>query len=689
MEKKIKDYLEKHKKPVSLNRLVKELNFNKKERGKLARTLNYLEKKGRLKIMGDRVVSFPQTKLVKGTFSLNPRGFGFVTPERPDRGSQDIFIPPHQTAGAISGDLVEVLIREKGRQGKPEGRIIRILKKARASLYGVFLEINYQPYALPMDTLFEEPLPLKLKSRKKPKPGQIIEIDRTSLELARVLGYQDEPGVDLKVVIKQHDLPDEFSEEALKEAALLPDQPEPEDLQDRIDYRNWTTVTIDGEKAQDFDDAVSIKKLSNGHYLLGVHIADVSHYVQPGSAPDQEAYLRGTSVYFPDLTLPMLPEKLSNNLCSLRPRVPRLTVSAIMEIDRQGNVLKADFHPSVIQTVERLTYTSVFKIFEGDRQEQRLYQHILPDLFTMRELARILKTRRLTQGSLEFDLLEPELVYQEGLLTAVVPSERNEAHCLIEEFMLAANVAVANYLTWLNYPCLYRVHPAPARSDLEKLRDLLVHFGIQLPRASQIKSSDLQKIIDSFKGQPEEKFITIQVLRSLKLAIYSEENCGHFGLAQTAYTHFTSPIRRYPDLVIHRLLKRALSGRKPQPLPLSEMAVHCSQRERIADEAERSLIEWRILRLLKNKVGEEFTGMITDINRAGLIVELDGYFIDGILPYSALGDDYFLKKNEKTLRGKKTGITFSLGDKVRVLLVSCNPILKKVEFVLGNQADLI
>lgn len=687
MEKKIKEYLEKNKKPVSLNRLIKALNLNKKERRKLAGTLNYLEKKGILKIMGDRILRVSQAQLLRGTFSLNPRGFGFVTPETPDYGSQDIFIPPHQTAGAVTGDLVEVLIREKGRQGKPEGRIVRILKKARTSLYGVFLEINYQPYALPMDTLFEEPLPLKLKSRKKPKPGQIVEIDRTSLELVRVLGYQDEPGVDLKVVINQHNLPDEFSKEALEEAASMPDEPQPEDLQDRVDYQNWTTVTIDGEKAQDFDDAVSIKKLSNGNFLLGVHIADVSHYVRPGSALDRDAYLRGTSVYFPDLTLPMLPEKLSNNLCSLRPKVPRLTVSVIMEIDRKGNVVKANFHPSVIKTVERLTYTSVFKIFQGDSEEQKRYHHILSDLFTMRELAQILKARRLKQGSLDFDLLEPELVYQEGLLTAVMPSERNEAHCLIEEFMLAANVAVANYLTDLNYPCLYRVHPAPARSDLEKLRNLLVHFGIQLPRASQIKSSDLQKVIDSFKGRPEEKFITIQVLRSLKLAVYSEENCGHFGLAQTAYTHFTSPIRRYPDLVIHRLLKRALAGKKPRPLPLAEIALHCSQRERIADEAERSLIEWRILRLLKNKLGEEFSGMITDINRAGLVVELDDYFIDGLIPYSALGDDYFLKKNEKTLRGRKTGATFSLGDKVRVVLVSCNPILKKVEFALGNQAD--
>jgi len=687
METKIKEFLKNNKKPVSLNRLVRALNLNKKERRKLAGTLKYLEKQGLLKIMGDRIMAQPGTNLMRGIFSLNPRGFGFVTPESPEAGTQDVFIPPHQTAGAVTGDLVEVMVREKGLKGKPEGRILRILRRGRPTLFGVFLEVNHQPFALPMDTLFEEPLPLKIRGTRKPKPGQIVELDRSTFKLVKTLGYQDEPGVDLAVTINQHNLLDQFSEEALREAEALPDEPGPQDLEARVDYRNWTTVTVDGEKAQDFDDAVSIRKLPNGNFLLGVHIADVSHYLKPGSALDRDAYLRGTSVYFPDLTLPMLPEKLSNHLCSLRPRVPRLTMSAIMEIDRRGNIIKAEFHPSVIKTAERMTYTSVHKIFRGDPEEQKRYEYILNDLFTMRELARILKAKRLQQGSLDFDLLEPELVYREGLLTAVIPSERNEAHCLIEEFMLVANVAVANYLTEMEHPCLYRVHPAPARSDLEKLRNLLVHFGVELPRSSQIKSADLQKVIEQFKGRPEEKFITIQVLRSLRLAVYSEENCGHFGLAQSAYTHFTSPIRRYPDLVIHRLLKRALTGKKPRPLPLAEMALHCSQRERMADEAEKSLMEWRILRLLKNKLGEEFNGMITDITRAGLIVELDDYFIDGLIPYSALGDDYFLRKNEATLRGRKTGTTFSLGDKVRVALVSCQPILKKVEFLLANSVD--
>lgn len=687
MEKEIIEYLEKNKNPVSLVKLARSLNLNKTERRKLKGLLGYLDKKGLLKLKGDKVQALPRNKIGRGIISLNKRGFAFVTPETAEGSSADIFIPPGQTAGALTGDLVEVMVREDGPKGKAEGRVTRILKRGRTAIFGLYLEINYQPFALPLDTVHEEPFLVKLRSRQRPKPGQIIEIDRQSLEVKKILGYQDEPEVDLKVVINQYNLLDKFGREALAEAAALPAAPRPEDFAGRVDYRGWITITIDGEKAQDFDDALSIKKLANGHYLLGVHIADVSHYVKPGSPLDQEAYLRGTSVYFPDLTLPMLPEKLSNDLCSLRPRVPRLTVSAVIEIDERGDIIQTDFHPSIIQTSERMTYTSVYKIFQGDPEERGRYSYLLNDLFVIRHLAQVLKARRLKQGSLDFDLLEPELVYREGLLTAVVPSERNEAHCLVEEFMLAANVAVATYLTELDYGCLYRVHPAPTRSDLEKLRNLLVHFGLELPRASQIKSAHLQKIIETFKGQPEEKFITIQVLRSMRLAVYSDQNCGHFGLAQSVYAHFTSPIRRYPDLVVHRLLKRALTGKKPRPLPLADLALHCSQRERLADEAERSLIQWRIMRLLKDKLGEDFSGIITDINRAGLVVELDDYFIDGLLPYSALGDDYFLKRDEKTLRGRRSGVTFSLGEKVRVKMVSCNPILRKVEFRLADKID--
>jgi ribonuclease R len=514
----------------------------------------------------------------------------------------------------------------------------------------------------------------------------VVEADRATLELAGILGFPDDPGVDTQVIIRRHGLASGFSAEVLAEAAAARTELTAEDLAGRTDHRSWQTVTIDGEKAQDFDDAVSVRFLPNGHYLLGVHIADVSHYVRPGTALDGEAFARATSVYFPDLTLPMLPEKLSNNLCSLRPREPRLTVSVLLEIDGAGRVVREEFHPSVIQTVERMTYTSVFKIFEGDRAEREKYAHVVPALLLMRDLARLLRMKRAEAGSLDFDLLEPELVYKEGSLQSIVPTERNEAHQLIEEFMVAANVTVASRLAKAGVPAMFRIHPAPAEADLEKLRELLGHFGLVLPKADRIGSKDLQGVLERMKGQPGEKFVNVQVLRSLKLAVYSDEDLGHYGLAKTEYTHFTSPIRRYPDLIIHRVLKRLLAGSRAEKAPMADWALHCSKMERQADEAEKGLLMWRIFRFLKTKLGDEFEGIISDVTRAGLLVELDDYFAEGLLPFQSLDGDYYVRRNAKTLRGRRKGRTFDLGDRVRVVLVACDPALRRMEFTLSPEA---
>jgi ribonuclease R len=513
----------------------------------------------------------------------------------------------------------------------------------------------------------------------------IVEVDRGTHELVSVLGFPDDPGVDTQVVIRRHGLASEFPAEVLAEAEAERSAVSAEDLAGRTDHRDWLTVTIDGEKAQDFDDAVSVRFLDNGHYLLGVHIADVSHYVRPGTALDGEALARATSVYFPDTTLPMLPERLSNDLSSLRPRVPRLTVSALLEIDGAGRVVREEFHPSVIRTVERMTYTSVSRIFEGDRAEKERYGHVVPALLLMRELARLLRARRAEDGSLDFDLMEPELVYKEGTLTSIVPAGRSEANQLIEEFMVAANVAVAAHLSRAGVPALYRIHPAPAVEDLEKLRELLSHFGLVLPRGERIGPRDLQAVLERMKGQPGEKFVNVQVLRSLKLAVYADENLGHYGLAKTDYTHFTSPIRRYPDLVVHRALKHLLAGGKAEKASLAALALHCSQKERQADESEKDLLLWRIFRFIKTKLGEELDGVITDVTKAGLLVELDEYFAEGILPFQSLDGDYYVRRTAKTLRGRKKGRTFDLGDRVRVVLVACDPALRRMEFSLSPE----
>ncbi len=681
MEKKIAALLRKHPEGLGFLDIVRELRLPRKNKNKLLEGLRALEKDGIVSRVKNRYSLPPKTNLVRGRLVSVLRGFGFVTPE--GVGTEDVFIPARDSGGALQGDSVEVLVRERGRRGKPEGKIVRIIKKERKRILGTYVERGGAPYLAAFDSMSPEELPIRLMGKPFPRPGMIVEADRTTLELAAILGFPDDPGVDTQVIIRRHGLASGFSAEVLGEAAAARSELTAEDLARRTDHRGWQTVTIDGEKAQDFDDAVSVRFLPNGHYLLGVHIADVSHYVKPGTALDGEALARTTSVYFPDLTLPMLPEKLSNDLCSLRPGQPRLTVSVLMEIDGAGQVIREEFHPSVIQTVERMTYTSVFKIFEGDRAERKTYAHVVPALLVMRDLARLLRAKRVEAGSLDFDLLEPELVYKEGSLHSIVPIERNEAHQLIEEFMVAANVAVASHLAKAGVPALFRIHPAPAEADLEKLRELVGHFGLILPKADRIGSKDLQGALERMKGQPGEKFINVQVLRSLKMAVYSDENLGHYGLAKKDYTHFTSPIRRYPDLIVHRVLKRLLEGGRADKAPLADLALHCSKMERKADEAEKGLLEWRIFRLLKTKLGDEFEGTISDVIRAGLLVELDDYFVEGLLPFQSLDGDYYERRNAKTLRGRRKGRTFDLGDRVRVILVACDPALRRMEFTLS------
>ncbi|MCP2619530.1 VacB/RNase II family 3'-5' exoribonuclease [Candidatus Aminicenantes bacterium AC-335-K20] len=443
----------------------------------------------------------------------------------------------------------------------------------------------------------------------------------------------------------------------------------------------YNKITIDGEDARDFDDAVSLEKLSNGNYLLGVHIADVSHFVKQGSNLDKEAYRRGNSVYFPDKVLPMLPERLSNQVCSLKPGKDRLTFSVLMEINEQGEILNYRFTPSIIRSYARMTYNSVFKILQNDKEEQKKYKNLVSLLFLMRELAQILREKRIEEGSLDFDLVEPELIYRNGTLHAIGRFEQNEAHQIIEEFMLAANETVASFLAGNDYPLLFRVHESPEKLKLDKLKKLLQNLGLLQNGKKPLTSFDLQKIIYKVQGKPEEKFVSLKILKSLPLAHYSVQNAGHFGLAKEFYTHFTSPIRRYPDLVVHRILKKALKGEKINNLPLDKIAEHCSETERNAEDAERDLIEWRIIRFLRSKLGEVFTGTIMDIAKEGLIIELDEYFIEGMIHYSDLRDDYYYKISPYAIKGKRKGKIYKLGDRLKVTLAMVDIYRRKVFFV--------
>jgi len=681
MIKQVLSLLSQHKEGMSLARIARELHLAPEEKALLKKSIKRLESQGVILKLRKKYFLFPRTNIVQGRFTASPRGFGFVIPD--EEHLEDIFVPARFSGGACHGDTVEVSFKDRGQKGKPEGRVIRILSREKQSLLGLCRVQSSQVFFLPFGAPSAQEVPISWSGSLSPKSGDVVKVNRDSLTLEEILGPLDSPGVDTKVIIERYNLEAGFSKEALEEADEISSTISSEQRKDRIDYTDWLTITIDGEDAQDFDDAVSIRLSEAGHYLLGVHIADVSHFVRPGTALDREAYRRGTSVYFPDLTLPMLPEKLSNHVCSLRPQEEKVAVSVVMEINSRGEVLHVDFYPSLIRTVERMTYGLVFRILKGDEVERKKYASLVPDLLNMRVLAQKLRKKRIREGSLDFDLTEPELVYREGNLSSIIPFESNEAHHIIEEFMVAANESVAAFLTSKGIPLLYRVHPQPSPVDLDGLRKLLEHFNIYLPKTQKITRKDLQQVLEQAREKPEEKFIILQVLKSLRLAAYSDEKIGHYGLAKKEYTHFTSPIRRYPDLIVHRILSHVLNQDKIKIEGLSFLSKLCSQKERSAEEAEKDLVEWRIFRFLKGKLGEEFEGLIVDITRAGLVVELDGYFVDGLVPYSDLGGDYFYKKSERILIGRRSGKAFELGSRVRIILVSVDPNLRRMSLILA------
>lgn len=665
---------------MSLSKISRELRLSPQDKELLRKQIKKLEGQGLLLKLRKKYFLRPRSNITQGRFVSSGRGFGFVIPE--EEYLEDIFVPARYAGEAYHGDLVEVHYKERGRKAKPEGRIIRVIEKSRQNLLGTSRIRAGQIFFTPLGGVTLREIPVKSRADRLPVSGEVIRVRRDTMSLEEVLGDPDSPGVDVKVIIERYGLEDTFSSIALDETQGIPDEVPSQEREGRIDHKDWPSVTIDGENAQDFDDAVSIKALSNGNYLLGVHIADVSHYVRPGTALDSDAFRRGTSVYFPDTTLPMLPEKLSNRVCSLRPREEKLTVTVAMEINKESKVQRVDIYPSLIRTVERMTYDSVLKIIKGDKVEKKRYASLERDLIMMGELSRILRAKRIKEGGLDFDLTEPELVYKEGNLYSVIPFVANEAHHIIEEFMVLANESVASYLDAKGMPLIYRVHPKPLLPDLDNLRQLLEPFQISLPPSKKIVSSDLQQVLDRVRGESAEKFVTLQVLKSLRIAEYSVDNDGHYGLAKEKYTHFTSPIRRYPDLMVHRILKAVLRGDKIETEGLASIARYCSQQERNAEEAEKDLVEWRIYRFLKKKLGDEFEGVIVDMTRAGLIVELDDYLVQGLVPFRDLGGDYSFQKSKKFLVEKKSGRMFRLGNRVSVSLVSVDPILKRMGLMI-------
>ena len=729
---------------VDFRHLAKQLRAKGKKRLALQRAVGQLAERGLLVEFraGHYAVPNSDSEFTSGRLRRHRDGFGFVIPDKPLPGGADVFIPPPALGEAMNDDRVLVRITRIGEDGRADGRIEKILKRTHQFIVGMFRYAETGCFVAPHDERLRDPIAItaghELPSGQEqaerlgdlPPPevrsareldGMIVTVEVTSfpigLELARgrvveILGQSSDFGIDVEIIIRKFHLPHRFPSQVRDEVGLLSGSLDPLALAGRRDFRDLDVVTIDGESARDFDDAVWVRRLENGNFALQVHIADVSHYVRPGSALDQEARLRGTSVYFPDRAVPMLPAELSTGICSLNPKAGRLVLSALMEIDKKGNVTAAEFCRGVIRSAERMTYADVFRILDGDEEARHRYRPLVENFERMKELALILNRRRNRRGSIDFDLPAAEIEFNEtGEMVGVAAAERNIAHRIIEEFMLTANEAVARHIEDRGAGSLYRIHEKPDVRRVVDFEQVAGSFGYSLGvdvphrrfqperrrgggprrRAGTLAASTeiditprhYQKLIKKVEGKPEERIISYLMLRSLKQARYSDENGGHFALATACYTHFTSPIRRYPDLVVHRILKALIDAADPGaagapgaspvaagPYPATELGVigqETSFTERRAAEAERALLNWKKAKFIEARLGDEFDAVVIQVVKAGLIVELIDFFVEGLVPIETLPRGRFrYNENLRALVNPKTKQKFSIGDHVRV-----------------------
>lgn len=685
-------------KPMTEGELLTALNIDPREKDFLLKTLNYMEKQGLIvKNRRGRYGVPEKMNLIIGELEGHPGGYAFLLPDNPEL--DDIYVSREDMNGAMHGDkvLVRPKVPAKG-SSKAEGEVVRILKRAIKTVVGTVERGKQFSFVVPDDKRIAYDLYVPKEKSIGAKNGQkvvakIIEWPQKRRnpvgEIVEILGYPDEPGIDVLTIIKKYDLPLDFPDKVKKQLQEIPDEVLDEDLVGREDFRHLKTITIDGEDAKDLDDAVSIEVTDDG-YRLGVHIADVSYYVKEKSPLDIEALKRGCSVYLVDRVIPMLPPKLSNGICSLLPQRDRLTMSVIIDFDREANVKNYKITPSVIKTCERMTYTQVNKILE-DKDEEMIsrFNYLVDDLEAMRELAEKLSQKRFVRGSLDFDLEEAKVILdEEGHPIDVVKEERRISSRIIEEFMIAANEVVAEHIFWLKIPMVYRIHENPDDIKIDSLKEFLYNLGYTLKGTKNLKPKSLQQILEKSKGKPEQRLINTMLLRSLKQARYSGINFGHFGLASLYYTHFTAPIRRYPDLLVHRVLRKQLRNQidEKQEKKLSKIvekvAKISSERERIAEEAERETVELKIAEYMASRIGETYDAIVSGVTSFGIFVELDNT-IEGLVHVSNMEDDYY-QFNEKnmTLIGERTGKTFRIGDVVKVKVDHVNINERQIDFVL-------
>lgn len=664
--------------------------------------LSQLEGKGKIIITKKGKIALPEAfDLITGSFIGNERGFGFVRCEGRDG---DIFIPRTSVNGAMHKDTVMVrIVRQTTKSA--EGEVVRVLERGLKTVVGTFEQVKNKSYGFVRvdDKRFGEDIYIDKDSTMGAVTGHkvVVRITKAPTErsnpegkVIEILGHINDPGVDILSIIKEYDLPTDFPDEVMRETANIPEEVTEEEKAGRADYRDVVMVTIDGEDAKDLDDAVSVEQLENGNYKLGVYIADVSHYVTEGSRLDKEAYKRGTSVYLVDRVIPMLPHRLSNGICSLNAGVDRLSLCCIMEIDGKGNVVSSDIQKAVINVNRRMSYTVVNDLLVNpDSEYKDEYAELLPMFIKMQELRNILFNKRRKRGAIEFDFKEAKIILDEkGRPIDVKPYERNVANSIIEEFMLAANECIAEHYFWLELPFVYRVHEQPNEEKVERLQEFIGKMGYVIKGNSNHPKS-FQKLLDEVRGKNEELIVHKMVLRSLKRAHYTPDCDEHFGLAAKYYCHFTSPIRRYPDLQIHRIISENIDGllsykrieRLNRKLP--EVAEHCSVTERTADDAERDTDKYKIAQFMKGKIGQQFDGIVSGVTAWGMYVELPNT-VEGLVSIRDMYDDvYIYEEDELRLFGEHTHNTYTIGDKVRIEVVGASMGDKTVDFKIVERLD--
>ncbi len=733
---------------ATFKQLVRELGPKLESRDELENALDRLVERGQLVELrtGHFIVTRFSREYTVGRLNMHRDGYGFLIPDHPIEGLRgDVYIPRESAEAAMHGDRVVVRIARIERDGRADGEIVKVLRRAHQTVVGEFRIRKRGNFVAPHDERIRQWIqipegmeipeaalsrdrvgvtPVEVKTAED-LDGMIVNVEITEFpedgdgavgRVIEILGRPDDFGVDVEIMIRKHHIPHHFPPEVLEQAQGFSNIIRQDEMAGRKDYRALDIVTIDGETARDFDDAVWVDRLPNGNYALQVHIADVSHYVKPGSPIDDEAFLRGTSVYFPDRAVPMLPLELSTEICSLKPGVDRLVLSVELEIDRRGDIIAQQFGRGIIRSVERMTYTAVHALLEGDAVLRERYSQLIGRFELMWELALVLNQKRIRRGAIDFDMPEPLIEFDEfGEMAGVTRSPRNIAHRLIEEFMLSANEAVASHLEEAGIASIFRIHEKPDPKRVLEFEEIATHFGYSLGIGAvpvkrfrtqpmrrrdgkmvrkeiviaddsvAISSRNYQKLIAQIEGKPEERILTYLMLRSLKQARYSAENKGHFALAASSYTHFTSPIRRYPDLIVHRLLDASFEGKRDLigQDRLDGIAHDCSDTERRAADAERELVEWKKARFMEGRVGEEFRGLITSTTRFGFFVELENLFVEGLVPIDTLPDDrYMFQDNTRKIVGQRTRREFCIGDTVNVLLERVDPVEHKLTFSL-------